>query len=331
MSLRAALVAAIGLAVLLAGCAAPGPVAFVAWGGRPAVFAGYDYDAATLELGNGSIALSVDAAADTGSATAGFTFRGQEWSVAFERFEGTAPFHEGGIRNDFPEHGATGNGDTLLPEIHALSAGWGTGTVRVAGQPLVDPLTGHATYRLHYMVTDTAPRDPATLKVTKEDGNATYDPASPSDARVHAGVRQILLNVQSTAPPQPEDANTVLSDTISGPGHNRSATFDVNSTLARVTLNFTVTNPSPAPTIGLVSFVATDPNGTEVARWDYDPVRAGPEGRGTVGFNVTPAALGTYTMRVTGSGAGAAYSALAQVDYPEALFVHVVYTDVRVG
>lgn len=315
-------------AMVVAGCSAPPPPArFTATGTSPVVMQGYDYAALTAQPGEGSIRIDVDPAADTGSVEATFPFEGRQWRVRFAAFAQAAPYQEGGVRNGFPEHGASGNGDALLPGFPALSAGWGTGTVEVDGQPYADPFTGNGTFSLHYMVADAAPRDPATLKATKADGAADYDPATPADARLHNGTRQILLNVRSPGTLPPEDASLVFSDTVSSPQYARDFPVPVNAT-ARLLVNLTVTNPTPLPTVGRVAFVLTGPDGNETGRYEYDPVAAGPEGRGTGSIEVPEAAPGAYTLSVAGVGASVTYSANVVVNYADAVFLHVVYTDV---
>lgn len=319
------------LALLAAGCTQPALGTFRARGEGPVAFLGYDYAAGSAQPGEGLITLEVDPAADTGSAVATFTALGRAWRAEFTRFFESRPFHEGGVRSGFPEHGPSGNGDALLPLIHALSAGWGAGTVSADGQPFTDPVTGNTTFSLHYMVTDTAPRDPATFRITKANGEQNYDPGTPADARVHNGTHQILLNVQSPAVP-PQDGQYLYSDTVTAPNYTVTQAFEVNATTATVTLNFTVTNPTALPTAGQLSFVVSDPAGQEVGRWEYDPVSTGAAGRGTGSVVLPPpVAPGAYALRIEGSGANVLYNAIVTVDYPDAVFFHVVYTRVLVG
>lgn len=319
------------MVALVAGCIrAEQATLFHATASQPKVLAGYDYGAVTVQPGQGGFEVSTDAAADTGTATATFTFAGRQFQAAFTRFA-EAPgraFQEGGVRADFQEHGATGNGDALLPEIHALSAGWGHGTLTVDGQALADPATGAAEFNLHYMVTDTAPRDPGTMLVTRADGTSPYDPATPGDARTLPGTLQVLLNIQSAGGAAPTDTTAMLEGTVAEPQHSNSMPFDVNATGARILVNISVSNPTPLPSVGELSFVLGDPSGAELGRFDYSVQEAQP-----MGVIDVPAAnaTGTYTLSVSGAGLGVDYRAGILVDYPEPVFLHVVYTDVRVG
>lgn len=294
---------------------------------RPVVFIGYDYGAVTAQPGNGTFEVTANAQANTGSAAATFTYAGRQWEARFTRFAESRPFHEGGVRALFQEHGATGNGDAALPELRAQSAGWGVGTLTADGQPFPDPATGGSEFAMHYMVTDTAVRDPETYQVTKADGGAPYDPATPADARTFPGTGQVLLNIQSMGPALPMDLATSLTDTVQEPQYSNSATFDVNGT-ARILVNITVSNPTPLPSVGQLSFVLSDPAGTEVGRFDYDLQTAQPAGAIEV-----PAAnaTGAYLLTVSGAGLAVDYRADILVDYPQSLFLHLAYLDVQVG
>lgn len=304
---------------------------FHATASRPVVFIGYDYGAVTAQPGNGTFEVTANAQTDTGTAVATFTYAGRSWEARFTRFAQAAgrAFQEGGVRADFPEHGATGNGDAGLPELHALHAGWGVGTLTVDGQPFTDPATGAGEFALHYMVTDTAVRDPETYQVTKADGATAYDPAAPGEALVRPGTRQVLLNIQSSGGAAPPDGAFALTGAVQEAEHSNALPFDVNATGARVTANVTLTNPTPLPGVGQLSFVLTDPAGAELGRFDY---AFGPDAPQAGSIEVPAAnATGTYTLSVTGAGLGVTYDVAVAVDYPEPLFLHVAYLDVQVG
>jgi hypothetical protein len=329
--------AAVALALLLAlaGCIrAPQPTsAFQAHGAHPIVFQGYDYAGATAHPSTGTFTVDTNADTDQGRVTASFESDGKQYAVDFAHFA-EAPgkaFQQGGVRADFPEHGTTGNGDALLPTIHALSAGWGTGTVTVDGQPFSDPTTGNATFTMHYMVTDTGPRDPATNRITKADGATPYDPASPGDARVLNGTKEFLLNVQSTGPPSPANTLQDVGDNVTDAMYSKTWSFDVNATTGHVLAIVSVTNPQPqVPPVGQLTFTLKDAGG-KAATYQYDPVTSqGQAGHGTLDLPA-PTTAGKATLTVAGPGVGLQYSAHVVVTYPQSVFLHVEYSDVTVG
>ncbi|HEV8359910.1 MAG TPA: hypothetical protein VGR28_05565 [Candidatus Thermoplasmatota archaeon] len=310
----------------LGGClrAEQATTTFTATGSNPVAFAGYDYAGATALAGAGDIQVSLDAASDTGTVVATFTAGGRAWRAEFTRFAETRPFHQGGVRLDFPEHGDSGNGDALLPTIHALAAGWGQGTVSVDGAPIVDPSTGNATFNLHVMATDTGPRDPATNKITKQDGSTPYDPAAPADARVTQGLRQLMINVQSAAA-MPADANVTLQGQIAGSdqvtGATALGTIPVANAQGSIAANVTLAGAQgPLPALGQFHVALLDPAGTEVQACDVAPGAAAPCALAAP----APLMVGDYTVQATGSGIASA-SGVALVDYPDSIFWHVVY------
>lgn len=314
------------LSVALAGCAAPpaAPTVYDAQGSSPVVFRGYDYAGATHEMGPGNITVHLDAASDTGTVIATFPHEGKAWRVEFTRFQESRPFQEGGVRLDFPEHGDSGNGDALLPRIHANAAGWGVGQVTVDGQPFPDPTTGNATFNLHVMVTDTAPRDPTSHQVTKADGATLYDPAAPADAKTQQGVRQILLNVQSAGPAGLDQVVNFTGD-VAGPMYDQIvAQANVTSAQSRIHVQANVTPALPIGA-GPVAFdvILLDPADQPVGRCHADPAPA----TGPTACSIdapSPAVVGTYKVRFAGAGAEHFEGALI-VAPPPPVFLHVVY------
>lgn len=328
---------AVVTALVLAGCASPPPTAFKAHGASPVMFMGYDYAGASAVPGQGAADVSVDFAKDTG--TASFTFTGPggaAFSAQFTRFmesPGKA-FQQGGVRDDFPEHGNTGNGDAMLPTIHALSAGWGVGTVTLNGQPLTDPTTGQPQFALHYMVTDTGPRDPATHKVTKADGSTPYDPASPTDAKV-TQAKEIMLNIQSMgAAPPPTNATFSVTGTIAQPMTDETKpAFTIDGPGATVNITYALQGPAPgAPPVGQATFELKADNKTvDTCAVQLPPADPTAPASGCT-HTLASAPAGAYTVHVTGDGVGTPYTVSGTVTTPvEPTFLHVVYGDVTIG
>jgi hypothetical protein len=307
--------------------------AFKAHGAQPVLFMGYDYAGTTAQVAQGAADIDVDAARDTGTAVFTFGAGNQTFEVRFAQFHEAQPFQQGGVRNDFPEHGDTGNGDAQLPTIHALSAGWGSGTVTLGGQALRDPVSRDTTFTLHYMVTDTGPRDPASRKVTKADGSTPYDPAAPADAKTFP-VREVLLNVQgATGPAAPVNESFSVTSSLGPMTDETKDAFAINGTSAAVNISYALQGPAAgAPALGQATFVLLA-DGTEVDRCEVSLPPADPTA-GTTGctHEVPSAAPGIYTVHVTGTGVGNPYAVTGSVAREvKPLFLHVVYTDVTVG
>jgi hypothetical protein len=328
------------VALALAGCirADTGGV-FHAHGASPVAFLGYDYDGLTASPGQGTADISVDPAKDTGTATFTFSLANHTWAVAFDKFAQGKPFQEGGVRDGFPEHGSSGNGDALLPTLHALSAGWGTGTVTVDGALMTDPASASQSFSLHYMVTDTAVRDPATHKVTNAAGSAAYDPARPDDARYFNGTRQIYLNVQSSAPAAPTNTSISVQGTVPTPGTDETKDVaQVNgSSPAHLNMTYTLQNAAgglvPLPAVGQVSFqLLADGNKVDQCDVAFPPADPTASTAGCT-HDLPNAPVGKYTLHVVSTLAtGNAYTVTGSiVQASQALFVHVAYTDVTVG
>ncbi|MCA1813017.1 MAG: hypothetical protein LC624_03580 [Halobacteriales archaeon] len=327
------------LVLLAAGCIqADNGALFRAHGTNPVAFLGYDYEGLTGVPGQGAADITVDAARDTGTGVFNFTFQNHTWAVGFTHFGQLRPFQEGGVRSNFQEHGASGNGDTLLPTLHALSAGWGTGTVSVDGALMSDPAGGGQSFALHYMVTDTPVRDPSTHKVTNAAGSGPYDPAKPDDARFLQG-RQVYLNIQSVAAGAPANTSINVQGTV--PTAGTDETKDVatvnGSQPARINVTYTMQNAAgglvPIPPVGQVTFqLLADGNAIDtcdVAFPPADPTQA------TAGctHQLPSAPPGKYTLHVTSTLAtGNAYAVTGSIlQASPTLFVHVAYVDATVG
>jgi hypothetical protein len=114
--------------------------------------------------------------------------------MVFDAFAGTPDRQGGGVRLDFDEHGATGNGTSELPQFRAYAAAWGTATLERDGNPVREPNTLGERFDAHLMVVLGKVRDPDTFQIYKADGTCCYDPADPEDGRLAstAGSQAIL-------------------------------------------------------------------------------------------------------------------------------------------
>lgn len=274
---------------------------------------GYDYAGTTLVPASGTLAVSLDAAADTGLVAGNLTVDGEPWGVLFDAFaeEPGKPFMEGGIVLDLAEHGDTGVGDASLPKLHALVAAWGTATLARGGLPWPDPYTGKTAWSAHLMVTDTPPRGPDGV-VAKADGSTPYDPATPGDARALEGTRQAILVLRSP-PGQPNAAPYAenWTDTVTAPDYARDWTIATVKDAA-IAVNVTVAPATPAPLLAELTFTLLDPEGKELAT----ATLGGPNRETTALLAAVAVDSGDYVLRVTGSGVQAAYAAAASAAPP---------------
>lgn len=170
---------------------------FEANGTQPLIIdGGYSYDGKLVRTAaGGSITIQLDNGSDTGRVEAVVRDQGgPEWRIVFDEFFPSSPTHDGGIREDFYEHGATGNGDTKLPRFFAYAAAWGSATVERDGQPVKEPNTLDDRFPAHLMVSMGKVRDATTYQIYKADGTCCYNPDNPEDGAPasEAGAQAIL-------------------------------------------------------------------------------------------------------------------------------------------
>lgn len=204
MTLRL-LLAALAASALLAGCVQQAESLggrIVAHGADPRLAMEWSYDGSALRNAQGTVTIEVNHRTNAGSVTASLDDGRDQWRLDWSDFHESRPFHDGGIAEDFVEHGASGVGDTSVPEVHLVAAGWGEARLYRNGVLVPDPLTGNETLRAHFMIVD------GTLRAA--DGviyNASraepFDPADPGDGLVTEGGNQIFVTLASheTAPP----------------------------------------------------------------------------------------------------------------------------------
>lgn len=176
---------------------------FEATGTEPLIInGGYSYDGRLVEKAeSGSVTIQLDNESDTGRVEAVVRQQGgSEWRVVFDVFFASSPTHDGGIREDFYEHGATGNGDTDLPRFFAYAAAWGSATVQEDGQAVREPNTRNDRFPAHVMISQGKVRDPATYEIYKADGTCCYNPDNPEDgAPASDAGAQVILQVKTAS------------------------------------------------------------------------------------------------------------------------------------
>ncbi len=117
-----------------------------------------DYAGKHLRSLPGSVDIAVDEGRNTGRVVAEFVEGEDRYRIVFDRFEGAAPYQDGGVATRVYEHGDSGNGDPLYPKTWLYLAGWGRADVYKNGQTL------YKDYAAHFMVMERS-RDPHTHAV----------------------------------------------------------------------------------------------------------------------------------------------------------------------
>lgn len=196
--MRVALVLALAV---LAGCTSTSSLAGdVKWKGENArVSEGWAYDGIGVRLAEGTVEIDVNDFSNKGLVTATVYDGLTTWRVDWTDFAESRPFHDGGITRDLVEHGGTGTGDALIPEVHLLAAGWGQAKLFQNGKLVQDPATGTETLAAHFMVIDGALRDDEG-RIHNASKAEPYDPTDPDDGHVEAGARQIFIQLKSEDP-----------------------------------------------------------------------------------------------------------------------------------
>ncbi len=343
-------------AIAGAGCFGddPAPVTTYKASATNAKFArGFAYDGTGLMSGNGSATIDVDAASNTGivagtfespgatfafppgfpggagTAPISFSFPSESWGFEMSSFAGDPAkvFQAGGVALDFDEHGDSGVGDTSIPKVRLLAAGWGDASVTRNGANYPDPLTGKPSWVAHFMVMDKGARA-ADGQVKNKDGSV-YDPASPAAGEAKGAGKQVWV-VLKTNPGDRilRDFEENVTATNLNSATYESSTMEVPVELsgAVLSLDFTLGSEAPAPTPPLseLTWTVYDPDGAEVHRVTLD--RETPTDSFQIG-----AVEGTYTMKVAGRAAAGNYLIHEKVTYPDQVTLLFEYDTVTVG
>lgn len=84
-----------------------------------------DYAGKHLIPVRGTIEIDVSDLANTGRVMAEFAETAAQYRVVFDRFEGAAPYQDGGIATRVYEHGDSNHGDPLYPKTWLYLGGRG--------------------------------------------------------------------------------------------------------------------------------------------------------------------------------------------------------------
>lgn len=167
----------------------------------------FDYGGVSVQPGTGTLSMTLNADANSGSFVATFTgtilaggdgssgggFEGEVPSVSGNfrieqtSFEGdNTPFKEGGIADFVVMHGNSGNETPRYPEMLAYLATWGTANVYLDEELLFADLG------LHVMYNDGV-RDHSQHFLPRSDGSCCYNPATPEDKQVNPDAPEISV------------------------------------------------------------------------------------------------------------------------------------------
>ena len=335
------LVAAAVLAAALSGCAAKAggfhaeatdPMVMA-----PATTAGFGYDGAGMVHTVGNLSIRVDPASDRGNVTADLTVTSGpllgHYLVSWTDFhpQPGAAWQAGGIAcgPGLVEHGASGHGNKMEPQVDLECGGWGTATAVKDGRPLLDPATGSPALNAHFMVTKEAVLQDG--KVLKADRRTPFDPHDPGDGSVDASRMEAHLalwgqgayrdGIAAVAAP----STTWLNDTATGlaspgPTYSKSVPVPVATAGARLQVHLERRTP------GQVTVTLLDPHGERVG--GVTNTGAGDQSNDQVGIALGEP--GNYTLRVDVEGSQVEYRASATVTPPQPFLLHVIFQDVHV-
>lgn len=330
--------AACGLLVVLvvaAGCVSAVPRArFRATAGAPVVMPPpwTPYDGSGMTQGRGTMTIATDDAVNTGAVDIDLTTAdGRRYVVHWTDFHdqpGQA-WQDGGIAAGVVEHGASGHGNKMEPQLDLASGGWGTASASVDGKPLVDPVTGAAVLNAHYMVTKEAMLEPGTMKIYKSDRKAIFDPRTPGDGYVFPGRTEGHFALWGAgaytdgyAFHAPSTTELDFSDVVTGPGYDQAFPVSIPGVMTRLMVAARLTGGA-----GQLTVTLKDPGGKTISSADLTTVQR------TAQLDIPdgPMVRGNDTLEVRGTGVQASYDVSVSVAPPTPFLLHVVFQTVQAG
>jgi len=153
-----------------------------------------DYAGTHLLPLKGWIEIDVSEIANTGRVVAEFVDGIDQYRILFDRFEGAAPYQDGGVATRVYEHGDSNHGDPFYPKTWLYLSGWGKSDVFKNGQLLYKDYSAHfmvmersrdsKTHAVRYPVKRTLPggeTDPAGMEIdlwvrSKEQNTKNFPP-----------------------------------------------------------------------------------------------------------------------------------------------------------
>ncbi|MBW3583058.1 MAG: hypothetical protein KY455_08170 [Euryarchaeota archaeon] len=319
------------VATVLSGCiseAPPPPTNLRAIGTGGTIYQGWDYAGATAQPLNGSIEIDVDDPSNSGLVTVRGVWAGENFTITLSEFNHTADdFHDGGVAMHFPEHGASGNGNTLVPEMFLLLATWGPATFELGDEAFKDPYTGLENWSAHLMVTDTGIRDEADGGKVKSASSGIYSPDAPADAIIGTD-NEVHLIIESTAPAGdiPEHNETVTG-TAGGP-MSETTMFPVPVQTRDANIRIEIDFGADPQEVGPYNAVLRDPEGKVIARQTMAGTQAMTK---SATIEATSEVIGNHTLEVSGPGAPGEFTADITVTHPPRPFYWLHWEEVTIG
>jgi hypothetical protein len=232
-------------------------------------------------------------------------------------------WQDGGVECGLVEHGASGHGNKMEPQMDLHCAGWGTATATRDGQPLTDPVTGATSFNAHFMLSKQAMLHDG--KVTKADGTTPFDPLHPADGFVVDGRDEGHFALwgqgayKDGIAQKPAPANTTtVADTVTSATYSQDYPVTITSPGAGLTVR-----ASAGPGVGQLTLLLRDPAGQTVSQAALSPA-----GLATTLEASAPLTPGEYVVEVAGRGAQFPYSLDITVTPPEPFLLHAVFQDV---
>jgi hypothetical protein len=296
---------------------------------------GFAYDGKlAAKFDNAVIDVRINDADNAGRIEASGKLNNKTWIIVFDRFaeQSNKSFQNGGVAMNLDEHGATGHGDTSIPQVHADAAAWGEANVTVDGQRLRDAITGQDTWVAHAMVLTTGVRDDGTHGVYADAAHTKmYDPATPAVGVADPNDPEIHLVLRGHRPPALEDRPVEASGRVSSPEYSADQVAFNNSHLgsaANLTLGVEPQTITPVATYDL-ECTLRDPDGQALITERF-------QGTATVERNVKSHTIpllktGNYTLHVEGSGVGAEYFIEGSITPPPDVVLNFWWEQVTFG
>lgn len=282
------------------------------------------YDGSDMERIEGHIELETHDTDNTGTVSADLQLPQGRLGVTWTDFHSDVDWKDGGIASRVVEHGASGHGHRMEPEMRLCSGGWGTTTqVTLDGKGLLDPVTGKEELNVHYMLASDAMMDPETLGIYQKDGQTPYDPQDADNGYVTRGRDEGHFAIwgegaykEGYAVGKPETNTTTYRDAIPSPGTETIHVITIDAVMTTIQASVAVT------TAGALDVELRGPGGEVLA-----------DGQATTGSPVTlttdePLERGDHLLVVSGTGVGT-YDAQVVVTPPTPLLIHVVFLTVE--
>lgn len=282
------------------------------------------YDGSDMKRIDGSVELETRNADNTGTVSADLRLPQGRLEVTWTDFHSDVDWKDGGIAAHVVEHGASGHGHRMEPEMRLCSGGWGTtAQATLDGEDLLDPVTGEPVLNVHYMLASDAMTDPETLGVYQKDGQTPYDPQNADNGYVMRGREEGHFAIwgegaykDGYAVGEPATNTTTYQDTIPLPGTQATHVIPVDAVMTTIQASVAVT------TAGVLDVEIRGPGGQVLA-----------DGQATAGSPATlttdvPLERGDHLLVISGTGGGT-YDAQVSVTPPAPLLVHAVFLTVE--